>query len=119
MSQLSLFDATRSEAARRAGMTARRTGMAAAADAKEPVLSVARRLAVALACKRENREITADNVVLALVTLGYDMHCLGNSAGSLFTGGQWIWTGDYKKSTRTHAHRNLLRIWRLKEGETA
>lgn len=105
MNQLDLFNAAESEAERIAGM-------GHAAESRKELLAIARSVALRLA--RYGRAITADDVVEGLVDAGYDVHCLGNSAGSLFKGGEWKWTGEWRKSRRRHAHANLLRVWKLK-----
>jgi hypothetical protein len=37
---------------------------------------------------------------------------IGNAAGSIFTSGNWEWTGEFTKSARANAHANLLRVWK-------
>lgn len=101
---LPLFDGLESER--------RKTdGMVRAADNKNKLLSVAREIADDLV-SRFPAGITADDVVHELVERGFDERCLGNSAGALFKARQWVWTGEFRKSKRAHAHSNLLRVWR-------
>lgn len=86
-------------------------GMRRAAESKESQLGYARYLAVDLA--RDNGGLChADMVAAALEAEGRPS--LGNAAGSLFSGDQWTWTGEFVKSQRPHAHSNLLRLWRYK-----
>lgn len=101
--QASLFDAPASEAAKKAGMQQ-------AADSNKSLLEHARKVAVELA---QRGPITADDVQRRLVEQGISEKALGNAAGSLFKGKQWVWTGRLVKSSRVHAHSNLLREWRL------
>lgn len=96
-----LFSAAESEAAARAGM-------AHAAENRRALLAFARGLALA----DPQRETNADAVQAALAARGISVFALGSAAGSLFVGKEWEWTGRYVKSTRVHAHRNLLRTWR-------
>ena len=103
MNQLNLFDGIESEARKEVGISL------AEANQGKP-LDVARQIARELA---NPGGITADDVVRELVRRGYDIHCLGNSAGSLFRGGEWEARG-LRKSVRVHAHSNLLRVWYLK-----
>jgi hypothetical protein len=90
-------------------------GMARAAESRADLLREARELAVNIACSRADRTCTADDVQQALAARGVDKHRLGKAAGSLFVGDGWEFTGRFVKSTRPHAHRNLLRVWKLKE----
>jgi len=39
---------------------------------------------------------------------------LGNAAGSVFTDGNWEFTGRWVPSQRPEAHRRYIRVWRLK-----
>lgn len=104
MTQLSLFDPPRSREAKQAGM-------ALAAANRDDLLVTARRLAHQHPRAREG--ITADDVVEQLVRAGYDVHSLGNAAGSLFRESCWHWTGARRRSARIHAHANELKVWRL------
>lgn len=103
--QRGLFDAVLSEAERIRGMED-------AAEARAATLDYARGLAVGLAESRG--EITADDVVRSMVAQGFDVHALGNAAGSLFRGEDWQFCGRWENSTRVHAHSNPLRVWRRK-----
>lgn len=100
-----LFDAVASQQAKSAGM-------AQAADNKKSLLKLAREIAVELG--RTKRDVTADDVQLALVRRGISIRALGNAAGSIFRGKEWTWTGRMVKSSRVHAHANLLRVWRYR-----
>ena len=103
MEQKNLFDAAESEAAKEAGVKL-------ASENRPNILTIAREIARRIST---DQGITADDVVRELVDQGYGVHCLGNAAGSLFRGGEWVSIG-FRKSTRVHAHSNLLRVWRLK-----
>jgi hypothetical protein len=102
---LPLFD-------RAASIAAKDEGIKRAADNKASLLAFARKQAIEVA--REKGEITADDVQARLFEKGISVRALGNAAGSLFRGKQWEWTGRFKLSERVHAHRNPLRVWRLK-----
>jgi hypothetical protein len=102
VNQLALFNPEQSDAERIAGMDL-------AAGNKRETLAHARAVAQRLAASRPDG-ITADDVMREMIIDGFDIHCLGNAAGSLFKGG-WRWTGEFRKSVRVHAHSNLLRVW--------
>jgi len=105
------FDAKQSEENKEIGIE-----RAANAKANRELLAKAKQIAVDVA-RREDREITADDVVAEMVRQGYGLRCLGNSAGALFRDKNvWEWTGEFRKSSRVHAHANPLRVWRLKTG---
>jgi hypothetical protein len=99
-----LFDAQRGEDLKHAGM-------AAAAEADGAALIVAREIAERLATENTNREITADEVQAVLIMRGYQP--LGASAGSLFKGKKWEFTGRWQASARTTNHKRQNRVWRL------
>jgi glucose-6-phosphate-specific signal transduction histidine kinase len=104
--QLAMFDKHAAERAKQHGMTEAATG-------SREFLVYARAVARELAAQRP-QGITADDVQLALVERGHDIHQLGNAAGSLFRGPEWIFTGERRRSVRIHAHANELKVWRLK-----
>ena len=104
--QLAMFDKHASE-------RAKTHGMQRAADGTREFLGYAREVARELAATRP-QGITADDVQQALVERGYDIHQLGNAAGSLFRGPEWIFTGERRRSVRIHAHANELKVWRLR-----
>jgi len=82
-------------------------GMAVAADSQRSMLEEARSVAVRIA--RERGVVTADDVFRAIPGL-----VLGPAAGSLFRGGPWICTGQWKKSERVSNHARAIRVWMLK-----
>lgn len=86
-------------------------GMDRAAENKKALLEYARGIARELA--RGGNVISADDVQLALEKRDISVHALGNAAGSLFKGKEWIAVGRVK-SKRVHAHANWLTTWRLK-----
>lgn len=104
--QTALFDKQASE-------QAKQDGMLLAAERRDDVLAFARRIAHELA-SRTHEGITADDVVKELVRRGHGVHVLGNAAGSLFRGPEWLFTGQRRRSDRVHAHRNELKVWRLR-----
>lgn len=95
------------------GEALKRAGMKRAAANKNELLTLAREIAVELAGILGT--VTADDVQLELHRRGHSTTSLGNAAGSLFLGGQWQWTGEFKKSVRAISHGNLLRCWRLRK----
>lgn len=104
MKQAELFNRTRSEMLKEAGITI-------ASENHYDDLLVARAFAVKLGIQR--RFVTADDVCYAMAQSGlYDLYQrLGNSRGALFRDKCWHWTGDWRKSERVYAHSNPLRVW--------
>jgi hypothetical protein len=98
-------------AAREEGERLKRQGMERAATSGAHLLGIAREMAFDLA-RKDGGECNADRVAAAMQAEGYPP--LGNSAGSLFTDGNWEWTGKFIKSSRQHTHANLLRVWKWK-----
>lgn len=103
--QPALFDALASEQAKQAGIDQ-------AASNKTSLLPFARTLAVEIAQGRPDHTCTADDVVRALTEQHHiSPHALGNAAGALFRGPDWIWDGRFVRSERAYAHANLIRVW--------
>jgi len=92
-----------------AGELAKEQGMSQAEEASNSI-DAARLIAVAVAKSRGS--VTADDVQRELVRLGLDP--LGASAGSLFRGSEWEFTGRWVKSERVSNHARVNRVWRLK-----
>lgn len=106
MSGLPLFDYAASVAAKEAGMHQ-------AAANKASLLAVARQVAIEVAQRKGT--VNMDDVQFELHRRGISIRALGNAAGSVFTDKtRWQFTGEYVKSSRVHAHGNLIRCWRLK-----
>jgi len=103
--QKTIFDAIEAE-------EGRRKGMAKAAETREPILQVARRLAIEIS--RIRGKVTADDVQKALIRRGYHPSELGPAAGSIFKTGDFEFTGEWIKSERVSNHSRYLRVWRLK-----
>lgn len=101
---LPLFDAAlANEAAER--------GIAQAAEHKRSLLKFARQVAIGLG--KQKVFVTADDVQRELAEIhNISDRALGNAAGSLFRGGNWVWTGETAKSIRVHSHGRLLRVWK-------
>ena len=106
MRQTEIFDLN-------AGMKAKQEGMDLAADNREYVLGLARRLLVAAARSHPDLECTADDAQRGLIAHGYSPEDLGNAAGSLFRGKEWEDTGRRMKSERVTNHGHQNRIWRF------
>lgn len=107
MADRTLFDAFDPAA----GEAGKLDGMARAAGSRPSLLAFARGLAVGIALSRPDRTCTADDVQRALAERGVSLFALGNSAGALFVGGDWRWTGGRVKSERRHAHANEIKVW--------
>ncbi len=67
-----------------------------------------------LATSGEDMEVTADDAGRFLETTGLPANSLGNSAGCLFRGKGWEFTGRRKPSSRASNHRHENRIWRYR-----
>ena len=89
----------------------KREGMELAANARKSELDLAREVAIHLA--RAYGEVHAD-MVIAYLHEHHGISTLGNAAGSLFRDARFVWTGGRIKSSRKHAHRNELKVWRLR-----
>jgi hypothetical protein len=88
------------------GKQLRFKGMNLAAAKRQADLEVARTTLYMLARSRPDREVTAEDVA----------HMeLGNAAGSLFRGRDWVWTGRFTESKVPKRHSGLIRVWRLKQ----
>lgn len=88
-------------------------GKARAAAAHNRDLILARQIARELGS--DGRELCADDVRFAVQARPHLGIVWGNWAGSIFAGEEWIFAG-YTKSRAEGSHGNLLRSWRLKEG---
>lgn len=99
----------------KSGHERKREGMQQAATNKKRLLSIAREVAKKIARGRESRCVSMDDVQEGLTKLNISDRALGNAAGSLFKESCWEFTGRFIESTRPHAHRNLIRVWRLRE----
>ena len=95
----------------RVTVAAKAAGMDKAAENKKKLLEYARGIARDLA--KGGNVISADDVQRELERRKISVHALGNAAGSLFKGKEWMAVGRIK-SKRVHAHSNWLTTWRLK-----
>lgn len=93
------------------GRRRKRQGMSLAAQNRARLLDYARRLAREIAQK--SGVCTSDDVHKALRERGLDG--LGNAAGSLFRGPEWVFTGQWRPSERVSAHGRMIRVWRLRD----
>jgi len=84
-------------------------GMDLAATNDADLLNVGRAIALDIAAKRG--EVTADDVQEEL--LRRTGRNLRNAAGSLFRGGDFFFTGEFRQSRRTANHAHCYRVWRL------
>ena len=92
------------------GLRRKESGMRQAADRDMTLLDYARRLAQIVA--ETYGTVTTDDVQLRLDEYGCGP--LGNAAGSLFRGPDWIFTGDWRTSDRISNHARMNRVWRLR-----
>lgn len=96
-----------------AGRALRDIGIGRAKLAKADVIEAA--AAVARVHAMRNGEVTADDVMRRMITLGFLPEQLGRSMGGLFRGGEWEWTGEFRPSRRVSRHAGMIRVWRLKD----
>ncbi len=104
MTQMSIFDLPM-------GIELANKGIALAADNKGELVTRGRNIALRIAATRG--EVTADDVQYELAKEGVSVKALGNAAGAIFRDRRFKFTGRMAKSTRIHAHGNLLRVWEL------
>lgn len=83
-------------------------GIKQVADNNPRFLEVARRTARRLAAR--GHSVTSD-----MVRRDCPLEPLHpNAWGAVFKGGEWEWTGQYRKSSLVQGHGNMQRVWRLK-----
>ncbi len=104
MTQMSIFDLP-------TGIELANKGIALAADNKGELVTRGRNIALRIAATRG--EVTADDVQYELAKEGVSVKTVGNAAGAIFCDRRFKFTGRMAKSTRIHAHGNLLRVWEL------
>lgn len=95
------------------GQRLKKEGMERAAKNRAEALLRARKIAVAIG--RTGCGVHAD-MVASLYYRRYGVRMaddLGNSAGSIFKGGEWVFTGDRTTSARKKNHGRELKIWKL------
>ena len=88
-------------------------GMALAATSRAALMDIVRAELMRIARTRADRCATADDAQEFLVAVGRSEE-LGNAAGSLFRGGEWNFTGEWRKSARVSNHARVNRVWKLK-----
>ena len=59
-------------------------------------------------------EVTIDEVQDMIYRKGMCSQDLGNAAGNVFSGKEWQFTGEWRKSSRSVSHGRMIRVWRLK-----
>lgn len=102
--QLTIFDEIRSQQAKQHGISVAEGNRLAGVE-------LARVIAKEIAAKQGT--LTADDVAMEFQKRGIPW--IGCAAGAIFAiRKDWEWTGEFKYSARVEAHRNLLRVWRLK-----
>lgn len=96
----------------RAGELAKDAGRKRAAKCHESVLILARDAVRKAALSRPDRIATSDDAYLFLAGIGQDAE-LGNVAGSVFRGKEWVAVG-WKRSERKSNHARVIQKWRLR-----
>jgi hypothetical protein len=94
------------------GRELKEEGMAAATSTKADRLFMARQIAKRMPGARTSG-ITSDDVWREMTARGI-YEDLGNAAGSLFKGGEWRWTGQYRQTTKVTNHARRVMVWVLK-----
>ena len=92
-----------------AGQQAKEEGMKKAAESRPSLLSLARSAARTICVRRG--EVYMDLVYVELLKIGVTPKDLGNAAGSVFRGAEWVFTGRLHTSTRKDRHAGAQRIW--------
>ena len=91
----------------------KKEGMEEAARNRKRLLEVARDCAEEMSCYGE---CTSDHVAGAMERSGYRYESLGNAAGSIFRGKEWVWTKEMVASLRPSSHGRWIKVWRY-EGD--
>ncbi len=88
---------------------------ASEALSKARLVAVARQFAFDIAKSRGS--VTADDVFQEMEKRSLYPELLGNAAGSIFRGKDFVFSGQWKKSARVSNHARMNRVWILnKEG---
>ena len=82
------------------GKRLRDEGIDKATEGREGLLQEARDIARACARYSDDGCATVDDVARVFAQRGLDYSLLGNAAGAIFRGKQWLFTGEYIKSAR-------------------
>ena len=80
---------------------------------RQELLEFARQLAHACALTHPGGLCTVDDVYDALVRLGHASGALGNTAGSIFRGGEWELTRLRLRSRRRSSRGREIKVWHL------
>ncbi len=83
---------------------------------KEMLLEVARECAREMSYVTRGGECTSDGVAGAMQRSGYRYEDLGNAAGAIFSGKEWVFTGRMVASTWPSSHGKWIKVWRY-EGD--
>ena len=86
-------------------------GIEQASYTRKELVELARLCAVRVA--HRFGEVTYDDVFYEMVRQGLDPTALGNAAGGIFRGKEFIFTGRWEKSRRVSNHARVNRVWRL------
>ena len=88
-------------------------GIAQVEDAfcRRRLMKEARRLALEIASRRGS--VTADDVFAEMYKRGLHPELLGNAAGGLFRSKEFVFFGEWKKSSRVSNHARMNRVWYL------
>lgn len=94
------------------GESRKKHGMGAAAARREVLLEKAKHIAIDIA--KERGAVTYDDVFRRMLDHGLNPTELGNAAGSVFRGEEFVFTGEWRKSERVSNHARVNRVWTLK-----
>jgi hypothetical protein len=82
---------------------------------RKQLLETARLYALRIA--RRSGTVTYDDVFIEMLRDGLDPAALGNAAGGVFRGREFMFTGGWEKSRRMSNHARVNRIWSLRVPE--
>jgi hypothetical protein len=100
------FDLSEGERRKEDGIT-----QAEDAYSRRSLIVIARKIALDIASDRGS--VTADDVFMEMEKRNLNPELLGNAAGSLFRGKEFVFFGDWKKSARVSNHARMNRVWHL------
>ena len=94
-----------------AGLKLKERGISQAETKKSDLVSIAKQIAVEIAQTRICKTCSIDDVNKEFVTR--ELPNLGQSAGAVFRGSHWTFTGNFKKTEKKSSHGREIKIWRL------
>ncbi len=96
------------------GERQKEAGIAQASDLLSRRFLLDKAREIALWVCRNCGDVTADDVYREMEVRGYNPELLGNAAGAIFRGEEFIFTGKWLKSERVTNHARMNRVWTIK-----